>query len=161
MRWQLNKLGHYILLLLMVVVWMPVVHADTPERSDPKQQVLMPKSGGRLLDLSHLNAVRQTEDLVESNFFSTTSLFPPVLVEEKSSVPTAPQLPFIFLGKITQDGVVTLFLAIENRRLNVRLHDVLEGGSYRLKSIGDDRLIFTYLPLKVDQELGLPNVRLR
>lgn len=64
--------------------------------------------------------------------------------------PTAPPLPFKYMGKVVEDGDVTVFLAKQQR------HYLLNGGEtighdYRVDRVEADKVVFTYLPLKEEQ----------
>ncbi len=105
-----------------------------------------------ILDLSKLN--RENTELVEAGVFSTHSLFPQPVVEIVPEIATAPPLPFVFLGRIKQDGMETIFLAIDQRSFSVKPNDILDG-TYLVNSIEQDKIVFTYLPLKTQQALNI------
>lgn len=69
--------------------------------------------------------------------------------------PTAPPLPFKYLGRIEENGVATLFLGAGDRTYVVRPGESLDG-SYRLDSFQGNVLTFTYLPLNFQQALPVP-----
>lgn len=106
----------------------------------------------RNLDLSKL--VRKNTELSESGFFSTNSLFPPPVVDVVVETPTAPTLPFVFLGRINQLGTETIFLSIDNRSFSAKLNDILDG-TYSVDSIEQDKIVFMYLPLKTQQVMSI------
>jgi hypothetical protein len=66
--------------------------------------------------------------------------------------PQAPPLPFAYLGKLVEDATTTVFLARQDRNYVVRAGDTIDG-TYRVERIGDDGLVVTYLPLKIQQTL--------
>ena len=66
--------------------------------------------------------------------------------------PQAPPLPFAYLGKLVEDATTTVFLARQDRNYVVRAGDTIDG-TYRVERIGDDALVVTYLPLKIQQTL--------
>lgn len=66
--------------------------------------------------------------------------------------PQAPSLPFAYLGKLVEDATTTVFLARQDRNYVVRAGDTIDG-TYRVERIGDDGLVVTYLPLKIQQTL--------
>ena len=66
--------------------------------------------------------------------------------------PTAPPLPFRFLGRMQEDRASAVFLAIEDRNLVVRSGDTIDE-IYRVESIDGGNIEFTYLPLKQKQVL--------
>jgi hypothetical protein len=68
--------------------------------------------------------------------------------------PQAPPLPFAYLGKLVEDATTTVFLARADRNYIVRAGDTIDG-TYRVERIGEDALVVTYLPLKIQQTLPL------
>jgi hypothetical protein len=68
--------------------------------------------------------------------------------------PQAPPVPFSFLGKITEDGETKVVLYRGGRTLTVRHAGPLDD-QYQVDEIHDDRLVLRYLPLGVQQVLGL------
>ena len=66
--------------------------------------------------------------------------------------PQAPPLPFAYMGKLVEDATTTVFLARQDRNYVVRAGDTIDG-TYRVERIGDDALVVTYLPLKIQQTL--------
>lgn len=71
--------------------------------------------------------------------------------------PTAPPLPFRFLGRLVEDGETRVFLAQQNQNLSARVGDVING-TYSVEAIGDTGVRFVYLPLKETQVLPLSQV---
>lgn len=72
--------------------------------------------------------------------------------------PSAPPLPFAYLGKMNYDGAVTVFLSHQDRNLAVREGEVIDG-SWRVDSIKGALLTLTYLPLDTREtmHIGDPN----
>jgi len=66
--------------------------------------------------------------------------------------PQAPPMPFAYMGKLVEDTTTTVFLARQDRNYVVRAGDTIDG-TYRVERIGDDGLVVTYLPLKIQQTL--------
>lgn len=131
------------------------------EQTVPSQPMISkptsPKTASRRdqgLDLSKLN--RKHTELVESELFSTKSLFPQPVIEVAPATPTAPALPFVFFGRIRLDGIETIFLAIDKQSFTAKLNDTLEG-VYLVNRIEEDKIVFTYLPLKTKQILNIPH----
>lgn len=73
---------------------------------------------------------------------------PPVV----EPIPTAPPLPFRYLGRRIDDGIVTLFLGQGERTHLVREGDLLP--SYRVERIGAQHVTLIYLPLNQAQRLS-------
>ncbi len=68
--------------------------------------------------------------------------------------PQAPPLPFTYMGKMIEDGRVTVFLVRGDRNFIARVGDTIEG-LYRVERVDDRAILFTYLPLNQGQELSL------
>lgn len=66
--------------------------------------------------------------------------------------PQAPPLPFAYLGKMIDGEKTTVFLATPDRNYVVRSGDTLDG-RYRVESIEEGAVAFTYLPLGTKQTL--------
>jgi hypothetical protein len=67
--------------------------------------------------------------------------------------PQAPPLPFTYMGKMIEDDRITVFLTNRDRNLIARAGDTLVE-TYRVDEVGDNRMLFTYLPLGIKQELA-------
>ncbi|MDO8412429.1 MAG: hypothetical protein Q7S51_01420 [Gallionellaceae bacterium] len=66
--------------------------------------------------------------------------------------PVAPAFPFTFLGRMIENNDTTLFLTKQDKSYSVKLNSVLEQ-NYRVDKIDNDQVIFTYLPLNIQQTL--------
>ena len=69
-------------------------------------------------------------------------------------IPTAPPLPFIFMGRITEEDRVSVFLAKGDRAYIAAEGDVIEG-TYKLEKIQPRQVTLRYLPLDTAQTLPL------
>ena len=68
--------------------------------------------------------------------------------------PQAPPLPFVYMGKLVDDGETTVFLTKDNRNYILRQGDTVDG-VYRVDKIDERAVSLTYLPLKIKQTLAL------
>ena len=68
--------------------------------------------------------------------------------------PTAPQLPFSFLGQYQEDDRLVILLMRGERMLLVRPGDVIDG-TYRVEGIEGRFLGLLYLPLGIRQTLDV------
>lgn len=66
--------------------------------------------------------------------------------------PSAPQLPFKFIGRMIDGNEVTLFLTNNNQLYSARVSDVLDS-TYRVDKITEKTAVLTYLPMNTQQEL--------
>lgn len=67
--------------------------------------------------------------------------------------PEAPALPFRYLGKLIEDGKLSVFLANGAESLTVKAGERI--GDYRVDKVTESEVLFTYLPLKTRQSLPL------
>jgi hypothetical protein len=67
--------------------------------------------------------------------------------------PEAPPLPFRYLGKMVEDGKLSVFLA--NGDESITVHAGTRIGDYRIDKITEAEIRFTFLPLKTKQSLPL------
>jgi hypothetical protein len=67
--------------------------------------------------------------------------------------PQAPPLPFVYMGKLIDEGRIVVFLTQGDRNYIVRQGDTIDG-TYRVDGVTDQKLSLTYLPLKQKQELA-------
>lgn len=65
----------------------------------------------------------------------------------------APPLPFRYLGKMVEDGKLSVFLANGDESITVRAGQRI--GDYRIDRITEAEVRFTYLPMKTQQSLPL------
>ena len=93
------------------------------------------------------------EDAFKSQSWAPPAPPPPPSPSVKAS-PSAPPLPFSYLGRMEQDGQIFVFLAKQDRNYVVKAGEVLDG-AYRLEEVQPGALSFTYLPLKLKQSLHL------
>ena len=82
---------------------------------------------------------------------------PPAAVAPPPPPPVAPPLPYVFIGKLVEGDVTTVFLAREDRNFAVKAGDTLEG-SYRIDEIKGELMILTYLPLSQKQSIPIGRV---
>ena len=68
--------------------------------------------------------------------------------------PAPPPLPFIYMGKLLEDDKLTIFLTKQDRHYAVKAGETLDG-AYRVDSVTAQQVIFTYLPLNMQQTLTL------
>lgn len=68
--------------------------------------------------------------------------------------PAAPPLPFVYLGKVIEEGKLAVFLAHGEESYSVAAGDTI-GGEYRVDAVTESEVRFTYLPLKTKQKLPL------
>lgn len=72
-----------------------------------------------------------------------------------SPPPSAPPLPFKYLGRMVDGGKVVVFLERNQDSLSAAAGDTLDN-IYQVESIGESAVHFVYLPLGAKQALGIP-----
>jgi hypothetical protein len=79
---------------------------------------------------------------------------PPAAPPPPPPEPTAPPLPYTFVGSLSRDGHPPVyFLASGDRVIDAHVGDRLDG-AYRLESAAGGELVFVYLPLNIRQSLA-------
>lgn len=68
--------------------------------------------------------------------------------------PEPPPLPFTYLGKLVDDGRVTVYLSEGERNLAVRQGEIING-TYRVKRISPTAVTFVYIPMNKQQTLDI------
>jgi hypothetical protein len=123
-------------------------------RIEPKEQDL---------DLSRL--VRPAETPAETpaanpfarrSFAKQAEAAPP----QAPAAPAAPPLPFRYVGKLIEDGELAVFLARGEESFSVKKKNQRQklDEQYRVDKVSENRVTFTYLPLKIQQTLDIPAV---
>ena len=133
------------------------VNSSKPYAAEPQLLALLPRD-----DLLG----RTAADVAGKNPFSKQSWLPiekPVPVKPVAlpppaplPAPTAPALPFVFLGKKLEAERWEIYLSRGEQTLIVREKDVIDN-TYRIDSIAPPTLMLTYLPLNQSQQLAVGN----
>ncbi|MHB8726476.1 MAG: hypothetical protein ACYC9Z_14080 [Casimicrobiaceae bacterium] len=107
---------------------------------------------------------RIIKDTVASALFSVQSWYvappppppPPPVAAAPPPAPTAPPLPFAFMGSYRQDGAAapTYFLTAGDRVYDVKVGDTLDN-TYSVDGVKSGQLLLTYMPLKIQQSLAV------
>jgi hypothetical protein len=72
----------------------------------------------------------------------------------QTPAPQAPQLPFSYLGKITEGGTPTILLHGDGKTWKLRAPGPIDE-RYQVDAIFEDRIVIRYLPLGTEQVLAL------
>lgn len=92
------------------------------------------------------------DDSAPPNLFPRQTWQPPPPPPPPPPKPTAPPLPFQYLGQLEAEGGLQVFLTQQKRQLVVRKGDLIDG-TWRVDEVAPGRLSFTYLPLNEKQQL--------
>lgn len=164
-KWML---GVALLATLLAVIW---AYQQTPESAEEavvapiKHNALSRSVSGNPAHLALEKLQRsvnsQPDDIADA--FRVTSWFvaPPVPkvqpVAAQPAPPTAPPLPFTYLGQMLEDGKLTVFLTRQNMNYSVKVGETIED-MYHVDSIESQRIVFTYKPLNMQQSLAIGNI---
>ncbi|MFA6062924.1 MAG: hypothetical protein WC736_10015 [Gallionella sp.] len=79
---------------------------------------------------------------------------PPAPVQQEAPpVPTAPPLPFHYMGRMQEEGgKLIVYLSQGQRAYSVSQGDILNG-TYRLDKVASNHLVMTFLPMNIKQTL--------
>lgn len=86
---------------------------------------------------------------------------PPVVVAPPSPPPkplrpTAPSLPFTFVGLLEKGSVrPQAFLAKGDALLVVGAGDTIDNNTYRIETLSTQKIVITYLPMNIQQTLNI------
>jgi len=91
-----------------------------------------------------------------TDIFSTKTWYvpPPPPKPAPPPPPAAPPLPFVYLGKMIEDGKSLVFLSKNDRNLVVKEGDIIDE-TYRVESIRPPAMTLTYIPLNMTQTLPI------
>ena len=82
---------------------------------------------------------------------------PPAPVAHASAPPqppSAPPLPFVYAGKVTQDGKTEVYVTRDDNLISIAPGEKIDG-EYRVDAVTESSIRFTYLPLRTVQSLEL------
>jgi len=81
---------------------------------------------------------------------------PPAADAPPPAAPTAPPLPFTFVGMLERTaGAPQAFLAKGESLLVVSAGDLLDNNTYKVESLGPQQIVLTYLPMNLRQSLNV------
>lgn len=129
------------------------VASNRPVRSEAAAT----KPGLPVLQLEKLvraDAVEPEQDPFAGKSWYVPPPPPPPPKAQEAPRPTAPPLPFKYMGRMQEEGGQTVIYLTQGRRAySVGQGDTIDG-VYRLESISQDQVVLTYLPLDIRQSLS-------
>ena len=151
--------------LALVLVASVVTGREKPSSIDPsplhrKPEIQITDAD---LDLERLKRPVREEDKVvaAADPFARRS-FGPEAAPAAAQAPAAPQvppLPFTYLGKVIEDGRLSVFLGRGEDSFSVQSGKRLKlDGEYRVDKVTQTSVVFTYLPMNAKQTLDIPAV---
>jgi hypothetical protein len=138
---------------------------DAKPRARSERQPYTPQTSA--LDLEKLQRGPQQEP--ESDPFGTRDFRPPPPPKPKNAAgalptvalpppppppPQAPPLPFIYMGRLSEDQSTTVFLTAGDRNLVVKPGDVIDN-TYKVEQVTDSAVVLTYMPMNQRQTLAI------
>lgn len=160
-RWLI--LGSLLTATLVAMVWVDEQAGDdTIAVAEPKKT----RAGGKAqeakssrLDLDKLQRSRDEDEQIQDVFKAKSWYVPPPPPKPVPPPPPAPPpLPFKYMGKLLDEGKLTVFITKQDRNYAVKAGDTIEG-AYRVESVEAQRVLFTYLPLNMQQTLVIGGVQ--
>lgn len=159
-RWLI--LGGLLTATLVAMVWVDEQSAEseTVVVSD-EGKVVAKKMKAQSLRLSLESLQRTQRDEAEQveDLFKAKSWYvpPPPPKPGPPPPPTPPPLPFKYMGKLLEEGKLTVFISNQDRNYAVKDGDTIEG-AYRVERVDSQQVLFTYLPLNMQQTLVIGGV---
>ena len=159
-RWLI--LGGLLTATLVAMVWVDDRSTETESAVvSGAEKVTAKKMKAQSLRLSLENLGRTQRDEPEQveDLFKAKSWYvpPPPPKPGPPPAPTPPPLPFQYMGKLFEEGKLTVFITNQDRNYAVKAGDTIEG-SYRVDRVDPQQVLFTYLPLNMQQTLVIGGV---
>ena len=142
----------------------PTGHNTTTRAHKARLPENQPPASASLTAVAH----RVTSNSAAGALFATHSWYvppPPPPAPPKSVLtaaqqaelnkPTAPPLPFAFMGRYFPDGATPVFFLTQGDRVyDVRIGDTIDN-TYKVDSYANGQLVMTYKPLNIQQQLAV------
>jgi hypothetical protein len=105
------------------------------------------------LELERLKRTQKEEPIID--LFAPPAATPPTVTEAEPSAPSAPPLPFTYLGKTIDGDKLTIFIARGEDHYTIVPGQTIDK-VYRVEKITATAVTFRYLPLGTRQTLAIP-----
>lgn len=131
-------------------------HAAQPEKAvlpeKKAQESVRSVAEPAVLKLEKLQ--REPAEDAATDLFAAKSWYvpPPPPKPMPPPPPSAPPLPFSYMGKLIEDGQMTVFLTKQDRNYVVKTGDTIDG-MYKVEEVSARMMTLTYMPLKIKQTL--------
>lgn len=105
-------------------------------------------------DLKLKKLQREPKGEVAADLFEAKSWYvpPPPPKPLPPPPPSAPPLPFAYMGKLIEDGQLTVFLTMQERNYAVKAGDTIDY-MYKVEAVTPRVMTLVYLPLDITQAL--------
>lgn len=129
-----------------------VAEAQPEKHMVPEKKVQQTAHEPDALNLEKLQ--REPVEDAATDLFAAKSWYvpPPPPKPMPPPPPSAPPLPFAYMGKLIEDGQMTIFLTKQDRNYVVKTGDTIDG-TYKVEEVSARMMTLTYLPLKIKQTL--------
>jgi len=114
---------------------------------------LVEPARAQTIDLSRLGRAAPGAAPAADPFAPRSFAAPQAQQQAAPAKPEAPALPFRYLGKLIEDGKLSVFLANGAESVTAVAGERI--GDYRVDAVTETEVRFTYLPLKTKQSLPL------
>ena len=142
----------------------PAHGAAAPGAAAPSRIIHPAQAGHKspVMNVSFGPSDRIVKDTAAASLFSPHSWYvapppppPAPVVYQPPPAPTAPPLPFAFMGSYrTQGGGAIYYLTAGDRVYDVKVGDTLDN-TYSVDGVKSGQLLLTYMPLKIQQSLAV------
>jgi hypothetical protein len=112
------------------------------------------------LDIDLASLERAPAAAPQNNPFAPRSFAPPPPPPQENApqaAPSAPPLPFRYVGRITANGKTEVLVLRRDELISIAAGQNIDA-EYRVDAITEERIAFTYLPLKKRQSIQLAEV---
>jgi hypothetical protein len=145
---------------------LPEVESASADVSPPRNRDSRPEQSNAdssALDLQKLQRVRPSDP--DADPFGPRNFRPPppklnpamqagALALAPPPPPKAPPLPFVYMGRLSEEQRTTVFLTSGDRNLVVKPGDLIDN-TYKVEEVTDSSVVLTYLPMKQRQTLAI------
>lgn len=138
--------------------------AGAPGAAAPSRAIHPAQAGRKspVMNASFGPSDRIVKDTAAASLFSPHSWYvapppppPAPVVYTPPPAPTAPPLPFAFMGSYkTQGGGAIYYLTAGDRVYDVKVGDTLDN-TYSVDGVKSGQLLLTYMPLKIQQSIAV------
>jgi hypothetical protein len=126
-----------------------------PQALEPRSARSEPAAAAPEIDLDKLERrdaeAPQGDPFAPRNFAAVKQAAAPRTPAAPEAPKGPPPLPFTYAGWMTQDGKTEIFVQHGDELISIEVGQKID--AYRVDSITDERIAFTYLPLKKRQSL--------
>jgi len=124
-----------------------VVMSDVPQMETESTKKILLKQresiNGKSIDLFAIHRKQQPKRNIK-----------PIIKPVANKKPTAPPLPFTYIGKLMEGKEIKIFL-MNGQALHIVSEGDKVGQDYQLTHVGDEQLSWLYLPLSIAQKMSI------